>query len=150
MMFKRVNRDSPEQVFIVVRNSEGATINADQTVQWEVASASVDGVRVRDMDTGNLWAFAGVADASIANGEYGPIQIYGYRSTALVHQSGTSIDTGVPLVPVAGSDCFSTFVSTTASNAAVTLQPTFAVLLESITDATASSNRQSKVFLRAM
>jgi hypothetical protein len=133
-----------------VRNNEGAAINKDQTVQWEPASASVDGVRVRDMDTGNLFLFVGVADAAIADGDYGLVQVYGFRSTSIVFQTDTSQDTGVPLVPVAGQDYLQSVASTTASNAAVTLQPVFAALLESIATSAASATISKKVFVRAL
>lgn len=148
MIFKRVNRSEPEQVFIVVLANEGAALNKDQTVQWETASASVDGVRVRDMDTGNLWAFAGVVDAAIADGAYGLIQIYGYRSTSSILTTDTSIDTGVPLKVVAGQDYFQTENSVYTSNANMTRAPLFAVLLESITTSTGAVSR--KIFIRAM
>lgn len=128
--------------------NEGAALNVDQTVQWEVAAASVDGVRVRDMDTANERCFAGVVDAAIADGAYGLIQIYGYRSTSLILTTDTSITTGVPLVPVAGQDYFSSIVSSTSSNANVTLQPVFAVLLESITTSAGAVSR--KIFIRSM
>ena len=150
MIFKRLNRTDPEQVFIVVLANEGSALTINQSVQWEVASASVDGVRVRQPDTGNLFAYAGVVDAAIADGAYGLIQIYGYRSGSIVFQTNTSIDTGALLVPVAGQNYFNTVASTTASNATVTNQPVYACLLESITDATASGTVSRKVFIRAM
>lgn len=150
MIFKRLNRTDPEQVFIVVLANEGSALTINQNVQWEVASASVDGVRVRQSDTGNLWAYAGVVDAAIADGAYGLIQVYGYRSGSIVFQTNTSQDTGQPLVPVAGQNYFSTVASTTASNATVTQQPIFGVLLESITDSAGSATVSRKVFIRAM
>lgn len=149
-MFKRVNRDAPEQIFIVCRNSEGATIEEGAAVQMEPATASVDGVRVRDVDTSNEYMFVGIAAESIANGEYGKVQVYGYSDRVQVFQSGTSIATGGLLVPVAGQHYMNTVASTTASNAAVTQQPVYAVLMESITDATASSARLSKAFIRGL
>jgi hypothetical protein len=150
MIFQRTNRTDPERVFVVVRNNEGAALNKDQTVQWEPASASVDGVRVRDMDTGNEFLFVGIVDAAIADGDYGLVQVYGYRSTSIVFQTGTSQDTGVPLVPAAGQDYLQSVASTTASNAAVTLQPVFAALLESIASSAASATVSRKVFVRAL
>jgi hypothetical protein len=150
VLFKRLNRTDPEQVFIVVLANEGATLNKDQTVQWEVASASVDGVRVRDMDTSNEYCFAGVVDAAISDAAYGLIQIYGYRSTSILFQTNTSQDTGLPLVPVAAQDYFQSVASTTASNATATLQPVFAALLETIASSSASATISKKVFVRAM
>lgn len=150
MIFQRLNRSDPERIFIVVQNNEGAAINKDQTVQWELASASIDGVKVRDMDTANDYAFAGIADAAIANGEFGLLQVYGYRSSSIVFQTGTSVATGVPLVAVAAQDYLNSVLSTFASNTSVTLHNIVAVLGESITDATASGTVSRKIFIRAL
>src|SRR5574342_1200334 len=97
MIFKRLNRTDPETVFLVAQNNEGATIAKDDACQLEMAAASVDGVKVRQPDTGNLYAFVGVADAAIVAGDYGLLQIYGYRSSSRVFQTGTSVATGQPL-----------------------------------------------------
>lgn len=150
MIFQRLSRTDPERVFVVVENNEGATIVADQTVQWELASASIDGVKVRDMDTGNLHAVVGIADAAIAAGAFGLVQVYGYRSTSKVFQTGTSIDTGVILVPTAGQEYLQSVASSTTSAANVTLQPVIAVLGESIVDSTASGTVSRKIFIRAL
>jgi len=150
MVFQRVNRTDPERVFVVMRNNEGAAMIKDQTCQMELASASIDGVRVRDMDASNEWAFMGIVDAAIADGAYGLIQVYGYRSSSIIFQTDTSIATGVPLRPFSGVDYMVSVLSTFASNTSVTLQPIFAFLGESITDQATSSTVTRKIFLRAM
>ena len=150
MIFQRLSRTDPERVFIVVRNNEGAALVVNQCVQWELASASIDGVRVRDMDTGNLHAFVGVADAATADGDYGLVQVYGYRSTSIVFQTDTSIDTGVALVPTAAADYLQSVATTLASTATITLWPPFAVLGESIASAAASATVTRKIFIRAL
>lgn len=154
MMFQRTNRGDAEKLFVSVLNNEGSAMVVGQTVQWEPASASVDGVRVRDVDTGNLFLFAGIVDAAIAASAYGLIQIYGYRTDALYFQTDTSVATGLPLVPVAGQRYLNTFASsfTAASNTtvSVTFAPIFGALLESVTDQATSSARATKVFIRAM
>lgn len=150
MIFKRLNRTDPEQVFIVVLANEGSALVQNQTVQWEVASASVDGVRVRQMDTGNLHVFAGIVDAAIADTNYGLIQVYGYRSGSILLQSNTTIVTGGLLVPVAGQNYMQQVVSSTTSSADVTLQPVFAYALESLDTAGASATASKKIFIRAM
>lgn len=147
MLFKRLNRDQPEQVFVVVENNEGATIVKDQTVQID-HTTDVDGVKSRDLDSGALYCFQGVADADIADGEFGLVQVYGYRSSSQLLLTDTTQAAGLPLVPVAAQEYFASVVSTTASNAAVTQQPIFAVLLESHTTGTGTASK--KVFLRGM
>ncbi len=150
MLFKRVNRTDPEQIFVVVFNNEGASLSANNTCQLELASASVDGVKVRQPDTGNLFAFVGIVDAAIADQAYGLVQIYGYRSTVTVFQTNTSQATGQPLVPVAGVGYMATSATTLASNTTITFLPIFAVLAESITDSAGSATVNVKAFIRAM
>lgn len=148
MLFQRTNRSDPERVFIVVLSNEAQA--ADDTVQWELTAASIDGVKVRQPDTANEWAFVGIADAAIASGSYGLVQIYGYRSTSRLFQTNTSINTGVPLVPVAAVAYMASISSLTTSSSDVTLQPVFAVLGESIVSSSASATVSRKIFLRAM
>jgi len=143
MIFQRLARTDPERVFMVVRNNEGAAIIKDQTVQWEGASASVDGVRVRDMDTANETLYVGVADAQIADGDYGLVQIYGYRSSSIVFQTNTSMDTGIALTPVAAQD----YMSSVASTVALGMHN---ALLESVASSSASATVSRKIFIRAM
>lgn len=150
MLFKRLNRDTPEQVYIVVQNNEGSALVAGSTVQLEMASASVDGVKARVPDTANLYAFLGLADAAIADQDFGLVQVYGYRSGSVVWQSSTSMATGEPLAPSAGNAYLVTVASSTASNAAATQQPIFGVLAESIASSSASTTISAKVFLRAL
>lgn len=147
-MFQRVNRSDPERAFIAVLSNE--TCAADDACIWETASASIDGVKVRQPDTGLLHAFVGIADAAITSGTYGLVQVYGYRSTSRVFQTNTSQDTGVALVPTAGAAHMASVATTTASNAAVTQQPIFAVLAETIASSSASATISAKLFLRAM
>ena len=147
MLFKRLNRDQPEQVFVVVENNEGSPIVANQTVQID-HTTDVDGVKSRDMDTGALFAFQGVADADIADNAFGLVQVYGYRSSSQLLLTDTTQAAGLPLVPVAAQEYFASVVSSTASNAAVTLQPVFAVLLESHTTGTGTVSK--KIFIRGM
>ena len=101
MIFKRVNRTSPEQVFIVVQNVSGSTMTAGYSCVFDVG-ASVDGVRVTQATSTDLAAFAGVVDADIANNGYGLCQVYGYRSSAYIYSSTGASVTGDVLAPVGG------------------------------------------------
>lgn len=148
MLFKRVNQSLPEQVFISVLSNE--TCAADDSLIWETASASIDGVKVRIADTGLLYAFVGLADAAITSGNYGLAQVYGYRSTSRVFQTNTSQDTGVALVPVAGQVRLASVATSTTSSADVTQQPIFAVLGETIASSSASATISAKIFIRAL
>jgi len=145
MLFKRLNRTDAERVFVVMQaNASG--IAADDVVQLELAAASVDGVKVIQPASANLLATVGVADAAIASGAYGLVQVYGYRSTSRIGPTdSTQSSLGQALVPVAGQDYFSTLTSVTGANAFP-----IAILLESLTTGTSSNTVSKKIFLRCM
>ena len=139
MIFQRLNRTDPERVFMVMRSNE--TMAADDAVALETNSDSIDGVRVRLPDTGLLHTFIGIADAAITSGNYGLIQVYGYRSTSRVFQTNTSIDTGVVITPVAGAAYVQSFASSNVP---------YGVLLETIVSSSVSNTVSRKIFIRAM
>ena len=95
MILQRVNRDDPEKVFIVVKNSyDTASLTNGQAVCWDW-TADADGVAVSiPTATENVCGgtdFAGVVAETIATGDYGLIQVYGYHSAAKVR---TMTDSG--------------------------------------------------------
>lgn len=144
MLFKRLNRSDAERVFCVFQ-ANAAGIAADDVVALELTAASVDGVKVTQPATGGLFATVGVADAAIANGGYGLVQIYGYRSTARVLQTGTSLTAGCALGPVASADHLAS-----VATVPIGYLPAF-VLLESASSAPgADSTTSKKIFIRAM
>lgn len=159
MIFQRVNRTQPERVFVVMRANE-AGIAADDTCQLEMTAGSVDGVRITQPNAAELWGFVGLADAAIANGAYGLVQVYGYRSTSRIYRTNTSHALGLPLVPFAGADylrstasttLYSSFESTVSvADSTFTNNPYFAVLLESLASSGASATVSARVFLRAL
>lgn len=148
MIFKRINRDQPETVFISVLSNE--TVAAGDACTWETASASIDGVKVRQPDTSLLYAFVGLVDAAITSGEYGLVQVYGYRSTSRVFQTNTSQDTGAALAPVAAVVYLASVATSTTSTANVTQQPIFAMLAETIASSSVSATISAKIFIRAL
>lgn len=155
MIFQRVNRTDPERVFIVARNSEGGTLNKDDCCIWETASASVDGVRVRQPDTSHSGSVVGVIDAAIADGAYGLVQVFGYRSTSRVFQTNTSQDTGAFMEASLGGAALSSYAisQTFASNTTVSVThrpgPYF-VLAETIASSSASATISAKMFVRCL
>lgn len=144
MLFKRLNRTDAERVFVVMQ-ANAAGIAADDVVQLELTAASVDGVKVIQPATANLLATVGVADAAIANGAYGLVQVYGYRSTSRIGPTdSTQTSLGQALTPVAGQDYFSTITSLSMNGTPI------AILLESLTTGTSSNTVSKKIFLRCM
>lgn len=147
MQFKRVNRDQPERLFVTFKANE-ASIAADDVVQLELTAASVDGLLVVQPNTAELHATVGIADAAIANGAYGLVQVGGYRSTSRIFQTNTSIALAQLLVPTAGQDYLASVASSTTSSADVTLQPVIAVLLETIASSSASATISKKIWIK--
>lgn len=147
MQFKRVNRDSPERIFVTFQANE-AGIAADDVVQLELTAASVDGVKIAQPNTAELHAVVGVADAAIANGAFGLVQVGGYRSTSRIFQTNTSQALAALLVPTAAVDYLASVASGTTSSSDVVLQPVMAVLLETIASSSASATISKKIWIR--
>ena len=80
MQVQRVNRTDYEKIYIVVK-AENALVAGD-IVQWsDTASADYPlGIAVEDSVAGTGRLAGVVVDASIAAGDYGRIQIYGYNT----------------------------------------------------------------------
>ena len=98
MLFQRVNRSSPEKVFVAVYNSYStAAITNGQGVNWDFIT-DIDGVSVTiplARATNQGFGAAGiVASASIASGDYGLVQVYGYHSAVRVR----SVTIGIPAI----------------------------------------------------
>ena len=146
MIFQRINRTNAERIFVVMKANE-ANVDADDVVQLELTAASVDGINVVEMNANELNALVGVADAAIANGAYGLVQTYGYRSTSKVLKSGSSFALGQALVPVGGSDEFGW-----GGNLALVsgLLPSVIALETLASSAGATHTASIKIFIRLM
>ena len=147
MLFKRISRSSAETVFIVVQNVSGSTITAGYSAVFDVG-ASVNGVRVTQGSAADLGAYAGVADADIADSAYGLVQAYGYRATVYCKTvaNSSTYSAGSGLDPVA--DVWSLTPSAVAAG-----DKQFAFLCEAITDSSDTSSAYSanfKGFIRAL
>lgn len=143
MIFKRINRSDAERIFVAFQANE-ASIAADDVVGLELAAASVDGVKISQVAATEDHATVGVADAAIANGGYGLVQVYGYRSTSRILSSGASLTPGQAMGVAAGQD----YLDTRASISPAFL-PAF-VLLESAASTGTTATVSKKIFIRAM
>lgn len=101
MLLQRLNRENPEKIFIVAKNSTSSTMTNGQPAVWDYITDK-DGVGVEKPraigadNRGN--AFAGIAAESIAASDYGLFQVYGYHSAVIcTPATGDSITTGTPL-----------------------------------------------------
>ena len=145
MLFKRLNRTDAERIFSVFKANE-ANIAADDVVALELTAASLDGVNIAQPAAASLTAVVGVADAAIANGAYGLVQIYGYRSTSRVLTTGTSLTAGLTiLAPVAAQDYLSSGATVPAG-----YLPAFVLLNSQSSSPGANSTVSAKIFSRAM
>ena len=104
MLLKRINRSTPERIFMVVKNSwTSASLVNGYMVQWDF-TVDIDGVGVTQptgMATNLGNACAGVAVETIASGDYGLVQVYGYHAAvrARVCTSNDGIALGSGLRP---------------------------------------------------
>jgi hypothetical protein len=145
MLFKRLNRTDAERVFAVFQANE-ANIAADDVVALELTAASLDGVKIAQPVAASLTAVVGICDAAISNGAYGLVQIYGYRSTSRVLQTGTSLTAGLTvLTPVASQDYLSSGATVPAG-----YLPAFVLLNSQSSAPGANSTTSAKVFIRCM
>lgn len=144
MLFKRISRTSAETVFVVVKNVSGSTVTSGYSVVWDL-STDVDGVRVTRATTALRNAFAGVADADIANGDYGLIQVYGYRSSAYITRSTVKVSAAGEALECVNSDWGLMPALTVASP-----YTTYAFICETVTSTsgTANSWTTAKVFIK--
>lgn len=143
MLFKRLNRSDAERVFAVFQ-ANAAGIAADDVVQLELNATSVDGVKVIQPAANQMFSTVGVADQAIANGGYGLVQIYGYRSTSRIVLTGTSLTAGCVLGAIAANDYLGS-----QATVPVGYLPAF-VLLESASSGTGAETTTKKIFIRAM
>lgn len=98
MIWTRGQRGAPEKVFVVVMNSYStAAITNGQAAEWDW-NTDGDGISVtlpRARTTAGGFAIAGiVASSSIAAGDYGLVQVYGYHSATRVR----SFTIGIPAI----------------------------------------------------
>lgn len=84
MELQRVNRTDPERIFVVVKNTYStASLSAGQWVSYDTKT-DIDGVGVTKAGASRFTdlCVAGVAVETIAHGDYGLVQVYGYRNAA--------------------------------------------------------------------
>ena len=158
MLFKRLVREQPESVFVVVQNNTGSgtALVKDQALMMDTGTAQ-DGVKVKTPATDGLYAFVGVCDAALADQDFGLAQVYGYRSSSIIRttsSSASSIDgsglAGTPLMPIAAASYLAQVTTTFTSTANFTRFPIVGVLMSSVVSTTASATVSAPIFLRCL
>jgi hypothetical protein len=130
MLFKRINRADPEKIFIVAKNSYStASLTNGQAAMWDYAT-DADGVGVTLTATGTGraghfgTAFAGLAAETIAAGDYGLLQVYGYHSAARVRSwtgGNPAIAAGTGLTCVSAVFALESYPAAAAATSTITL-----------------------------
>ena len=147
MLWRRINRSDPEEAFMFVKNGEAsASINNGEPVVWDTTSA--DGVTVKRATASSTQVtFAGVAAETIAAGEYGRVQTYGYKSDVYVINSSTTADAaaGTELAVTADGSGTPALAPAGGGVTSVTQEGGFA--LETIAMNTTTATQQ-KVFIK--
>jgi hypothetical protein len=145
MQWQQVNRTQAEIAFGVCENRSGASILGNYPVCFTTTTGSNDGVQVVAPASGNLFTFAGFADADIADAASGALfQCYGYRASVRIFATGTSgtVDAGVVMGVGAGSN------GVNSTGSLDTYGPV--VSMESIPAATCSPGGYAKAFIRLL
>lgn len=147
MLANQVERTGPEQIFICVRNTSGATISQNCPVFFE-HDAVTDGNAVSQCSAliQGVGLFAGITDAKMADDAYGIVQVYGYRASCQVScASGTETEVGLALLPVKSED----YMEVSSSDSVNAFKGV--VMMETVpASASRSSVVDYKVFIRAL
>lgn len=151
MLFQQLNRSDAEKIFIICRNTSGATLAANLPVYFETDEQS-DGNAVSQMVTGGNLLFAGINHSSLVDDGYGLVQCYGFRTSAVVSPvvSTYSAVPGTPLVGVAGAAylAYGSFLSGGLSLAAL---DTNVICMETLASADGkSATANAMVFIKAL
>jgi hypothetical protein len=120
VLLQRVNRSNPEKIFIIAKNSYSSAMTSGQAVIWDFAT-DADGVgvtRPTARATNAGVAIAGVAAETIAVGDYGLFQVYGYHSGVRQRASTSAGDLLVPGAPIGLNAAGSVFCLEALSTAA--------------------------------
>jgi hypothetical protein len=153
----------PDKVFVVGLNDEGATIVKGQLVMWDMNGTN-DGIQIVDLTAVQSSLVVGTADADIANGDYGLVQVYGLDDDAIIykHGSATNGDLAVGDVMVVasaieglsaaapGADAFGVNTIAATNNVAATVAQPMFVAAETMASSSATATTTAKVFIRCM
>ena len=149
MLFQRINRSDPEKIFVVVKAGENLLSGRPVCLHFDGTDDGLDAFLANA--TADLSMVIGIADAAIASGEYGLVQVYGYRSSAVVHiKSDFDVDNHAVM---AAASALSGYLSLQASIGAQTAAvPWFvcAVSASIASTTTTSDTSTAPVFIRCL
>lgn len=156
MIFQQINASDPERVFAIMYNAEGiagtmSTLPEGGIVMWATTSHQ-NGTLFAQPDTGCEFGIVGALHVSIASNSTTPVlvQVYGYDDDTLIYMTNFTYVAGQPLIPVGGSNCLSTVVSSWATNASGTIFHTVGTPAYIHSGSGTSTVAGAPVFLRCM
>ena len=151
MIIQRISRTNPEKAFVVVRNDSAAAIGKGYPAVF-VMDGTRDGLDVTDAKTGAAaknHLIAGIADASIAAGQYGLAQCYGVRTDAVILKAGSKSNKNAAIGDILA---LHTAVSALSGVAAGAVSGFFAGIImgQTMASSSATATTTATVFLRLM
>lgn len=90
---------TPAVDYTYLRNISGQTMNNGEVVFWATGTTVGYGYEVTFNNTASTSLVAGIAAATIPNGQYGRIQVSGYHAAIKVDTTEVAIAIGDSLVP---------------------------------------------------
>ena len=152
MLFQQLNREDAEKVFIICKNTSGGTLAANVPVYFETDEQSNGHAVSQMIGSGNL-LFAGINNASLVDDGFGLVQVYGYRTSAVVSPvvSTYSLVPGQALKGVAGAAylAYGSFIS--AATPTYWEHDNYVISLETKASADGkSATSNAIVFIRAL
>ena len=139
-----INTSDAPKYMSLFKNNEGASLPADAVVAFENVLASCHGRNVVQPNTSGLDNVVGVLDTSAADQASVWVQTWGYRGTSIVYHTGTTLASGVRMIPVAGANYWNTSSGGTAGFGAR------AVLLQTVNCDSVSGTASAKIALFCM
>ena len=151
MLFKRVNRESPDQVFIICKNGDATKKSGGEAVCFDFGDAK-DGYTVITPATAMLAAFAGIVadNEEIGAGGFGKVQVYGFHPGVFI--AGSTAAPGSLLKPVNAATNLTLSVLHASSTTATSDEAiSFVIAGETAClKATSTVGLKYKAFIRAM
>lgn len=140
MLFQQINRTDAEKVFGVFTAAGALAI--DMPVCLDLAT-NVDGYHISSATAAALDCCIGITDAAMAAAAVGLVQMFGYRSSALVLITDTTYAAGVKMVPVDSK-------SYLAYAAAADGRDGMFAVMASLSSSSASKTGNVKVFIKCL
>lgn len=90
MDIQGINSTDAEKIYFHFRNMSGSTMAGNEGVCYDMGT-TVDGVSSVSPVAASFLGWIGIADADVADTDYGRAQVFGYRDSILLSHEGTSV-----------------------------------------------------------